>query len=303
MRNRFILAFILSLILPLSVWTQELNCNVQIVSSQVQGTNKQVYQTLQKAIYEFLNNRAWSTSVFRQEERIECNLLITVSDQPAADQFHATMQIQSRRPVFGSSYNTVMLNYMDNYVNFNYVEFQPLDFNESSNTNNLTSLLAFYAYFIIGLDADSYALMGGTEYFQKAERIVDNMQSTSDKGWKAFDDKSNKDRYWLIKNMLDQNYAPIREFNYKYHRLGLDIMSTKTGEGRGEIAEDLKLLQNVYRQRPDPYMHLMQVVFDAKSDEIANVFSENFPAENARVLAVLGEIDPANTRKYEKIKK
>jgi hypothetical protein len=269
----------------------------------VQGTNKQVYQTLQKAVYEFLNNRAWSSSVFRQEERIECNLLITVSDQPAADQFHATMQIQSRRPVFASSYNTVMLNYMDNYVSFNYVEFQPLDFNESANTDNLTSLLAFYAYFIIGLDYDTYAPGGGSEYFQKAERIVDNMQSAADKGWKAFDDKSNKDRYWLIKNMLDKNYEPIREFNYKYHRLGLDVMSTKTAEGRAEIANDLKLLQNVYRERPDPYMHLMQVVFDAKADEIANIFSENFPAENARVLSILGEIDPTNARKYEKIKK
>jgi hypothetical protein len=301
MRKSFVL--ILFLISHLTLQSQELNCNVQIVSSQVQGTNKQVYQTLQKAVYEFLNNRAWSNSVFRQEERIECNLLITVSDQPAADQFHATMQIQSRRPVYGSSYNSVLLNYMDNYVNFNYVEFQPLDYNESSNSNNLTSLLAFYANLIIGLDYDTYALMGGTEFYQKAERIVDNMQSSSDKGWKAFDDKSNKDRYWLIKNMLDKNYEPVREFNYKYHRLGLDLMSTKTGEGRAEIAEDLKLLQNVYRLRPDPYMHLMQVVFDAKSDEIANVFSEEFPAENARVLTILGEIDPANARKYEKIKK
>jgi hypothetical protein len=301
MRKRFLLVCLV--LMQFSVRSQELNCNVQIVSSQVQGTNKQVYQTLQKAIYEFLNNRAWSNNVFRQEERIECNLLITVSDQPAADQFHATMQIQSRRPVFGSSYNTVMLNYMDNYVLFNYVEFQALDFNESSNTDNLTSLLAFYAYFIIGLDYDTYSLLGGTEYFQKAERLVDNMQSTSDKGWKAFDDKSNKDRYWLIKNMLDKNYEPIREFNYKYHRLGLDIMSAKTSEGRAEISEDLKLIQNVYRLRPDPYMHLLQVVFDAKSDEIANLYSESLPAENGRVLAILSEVDPANARKYEKIKK
>jgi hypothetical protein len=301
MRTRFL--FTIILFVQISLPAQELNCNVQIVSQQVQGTNKQVYQTLQKAIYEFLNTRPWTNNVFRQEERIECNLLINVTAQPTADQFQATMQIQSRRPVFGSSYNTVMLNYMDNYIQFNYVEFQPLDFNESSNTNNLTSLLAFYAYLIIGLDYDTYSLLGGTDFYQKAERITDNMQSATEKGWKAFDDKSNKDRYWLIKNMLDKNYEPIREFNYKYHRLGLDVMSTKTTEGRGEIAEDLKLLQNVYRQRPDPYMHLLQVVFDAKSDEIANVFSESFPAENGRVLTILGEIDPTNARKYEKIKK
>jgi len=291
------------LFVHISLHSQELNCNVQINTQQVQGTNKQIYQTLQTAIYDFLNSRAWTTHVFRQEERIECNMLINITSQPAADQFQGTMQIQSRRPVFGSSYNTVMLNYMDNYIQFNYVEFQPLDFNESSNTNNLTSLLAFYAYFIIGLDYDTYSLLGGSELFQKAEVIDDNMQSASEKGWKAFDDKSNKDRYWLIKNMLDKNYEPIREFNYKYHRLGLDMMDAKTTEGRAEISEDLKLLQTVYRSKPDPYMLLLQVVFDAKSDEIANIFSEPFPAENARVLNILGEIDPSNARKYEKIKK
>jgi Domain of unknown function (DUF4835) len=289
--------------MQVSLGAQELNCNVQIVSQQVMGTNKQVYQTLQTAIFEFLNHQAWSSNLFRQEERIECNMLINVTAQPAADQFQATMQIQSRRPVFGSSYNSVMLNYMDNYIQFNYVEFQPLDYNESANTNNLTSLLAFYAYFILGLDYDTYSLYGGTEFFQKAERIVDNMQSAAEKGWKAFDDKSNKDRYWLIKNMLDKNYEPIREFNYKYHRLGLDMMDTKTTEGRAEIADDLKLLQNVYRQKPDPYMYLLQVEFDAKADEIANIFSEPYPEENARVLTILGEIDAANARKYDKIKK
>ena len=229
MRIRFLLAL---MIFPwIFLHAQELNCNVQIVSQQVQGTNKQVYQTLQTAILEFFNNRAWTSNLFRQEERIECNMLINVTSQPTADQFQATMQIQSRRPVFGSSYNSVLLNYMDNYIQFNYVEFQPLDFNETSNTTNLTSLLAFYAYFILGLDYDTYSLLGGTEFFQKAERIVDNMQNATEKGWKAFDDKSNKDRYWLIKNMLDKNYEPIREFNYKYHRLGLDAMDTKTTEG------------------------------------------------------------------------
>ncbi len=281
---------------------QELNCNVQVVSQQIQGTNKQVFQTMQTAIYEFMNTRVWTNNVFKSEERIECNLLINITDQPASDQFTATMQVQSRRPVFGTSYNSVMLNYMDNNVQFNYVEFQPLEFNENS-YNSLTSLLAFYAYYIIGLDYDSYSLYGGTDYFLKAEKIVDNAQSSSDKGWKAFDGKSNKNRYWLVKNILDKNYEPVREFIYRYHRLGLDVMQSKPNEGRAEIASDLKLLQKVYRQKPDFYMHLLQVVFDSKSDELANIFSESYPDEASRVLAILGEVDPADARKYEKIKK
>lgn len=281
---------------------QELNCNVQVVSQQIQGTNKQVFQTMQTAIYEFMNTRVWTNNVFRTEERIECNLLINITDQPASDQFTATMQVQSRRPIYGTSYNSVMLNYMDNNVQFNYVEFQPLEFNENS-YNSLTSLLAFYAYYIIGLDYDSYSLYGGTDYFLKAEKIVDNAQSSSDKGWKAFDGKSNKNRYWLVKNILDKNYEPVREFIYRYHRLGLDVMQSKPNEGRAEIASDLKLLQKVYRQKPDFYMHLLQVVFDSKSDELANVFSESYPDEASRVLAILNEVDPADARKYEKIKK
>lgn len=283
--------------------SQELNCNVQVVSQQIQGTNKQVFQTMQTAIYEFMNTRVWTNNVFKTDERIECNILINITDQPAADQFTGTMQIQSRRPVFGSSYNTVMLNYMDNNVQFNYVEFQPLDFNENTFTSSLPSILAFYAYYIIGMDYDSFSLYGGTEFFEKAEKIVDNAQNSSDKGWKAFDGKSNKNRYWLIKNMMDKNYEPVREFTYRYHRLGLDVMQAKPNEGRAEIAEDLKLLQKVYRQKPDFYLYLLQVIFDSKSDELVNLFSQSFPDEISRVTTILSEVDPADQRKYDNLKK
>jgi hypothetical protein len=282
---------------------QELNCNVQVVSQQVQGTNKQVFITMQTALYEFLNTRAWTSNVFRTEERIECNILINITEQVSADEFRGTMQVQCRRPVYGSSYNTVLLNYMDNNIQFRYVEYQPLEFDENSFQSNLTSLLAFYAYYIIGLDYDSFSLLGGTEYFQKAEKIVDNAQGAAEKGWKAFDGKSNRNRYWLIKDVLDKNYEPVREFYYRYHRLGLDVMSTKPNDGRAEIAESLKLLQKVYRNKPDVYLLFLQLLFDAKSDEFVNVFSESFPDELNRVLAILSEIDPSNTQKYSKLKK
>lgn len=281
---------------------QELKCNIQVLSDKVQGTNKKVFETMQNAIYEFMNNRSWTNHVYTNEERIECNLLFNIQDYTGSD-FKGTLQVQARRPVFNSSYNTVLLNYMDQNIQFTYVEFQSLEFNESSFTSNLTSLLAYYAYVIIGLDYDSYSNKGGSDILRKAETIVNNAQNASEKGWKPFEGSSNKNRYWLVQNLMDDKYSPVRDFFYKYHRLGLDRLAEKPIEGRDEIAEDLRLLQQVYRNKPDPYMHLMQVVFDAKSDEWVNVFSDSFPEERTRVLAVLKEIDPANATKYQKIAK
>jgi hypothetical protein len=280
---------------------QELRCNVQVVSEQVQGTNKQIFTTLEKALYEFMNNRAWTSNVFTSEERIECNMMFNIKEQ-SGSYFKGTLQLQARRPVFNSSYNTVLLNYLDQNIEFDYVEFQALDFSESSYTNNITSLMAFYAYVILGLDYDSYAMKGGTDLLKKAEKVVNNAQSAKEKGWKSYDASSNKNRYWLIQNLLDDKYSGVRTFYYKYYRLGLDRMADKTNEARTEIATDLKLLQDVYRSKPDPYMHLLQVVFDAKSDEWVNIFSESQQEEKTRVAQILKEIDPSNTTKYQKIK-
>lgn len=300
--SRIYLFLLVVLLLTLSKpsYAQELRCNVQIVSEQVQGTNKKVFETLQQAIYEFMNNRNWTNNLYSNEERIECNMLFNIQDYVGSE-FKGTLQVQSRRPVFNSSYTTVMLNYYDQNIQFSYVEFESLEFNETSFTSNLTSLLAYYAYIIIGLDYDSYALKGGSDFYKKAENIVNNAQNAREKGWKAFESTNNKNRYWLVQNLLDEKYSNVRTFLYKYHRTGLDRMAEKINEGRDEIAESLKLLQTVYRQRPDPYMHLMQVVFDAKNDEWVNVFSESFPEEKNRVVQLLKEIDPPNIPKYQKL--
>jgi len=285
------------------VSAQELRCNVQVTSSKIEGTNKKVYETLQKAIYEFMNNRVWTTHAYSAEERIECSILINITSQASADEFTGTMQIQSRRPVFNSSFNTTMLNYVDNNISFRYVEFEPLNFSETTFTSNLTSLLAYYAYMIVGFDYDSFSMEGGNEYFKKAENIVTNAQSASDKGWKAFDSKNNKNRYWLVKNVLDEKYSPVREFYYRYHRKGLDVLDGKVDAGRAEIAESIELLQKVFRNKPDVYLNYLQVVFDSKSDEFVNVFSESFPEEKNRLSTILREIDPSNSSKYEKLTK
>lgn len=281
---------------------QELRCNVSINTSQIQGTNKQVFQTLQKAVYEFMNTTAWTNHVYAIEERIECNLMININQQLAADEFKGSFQIQLRRPIFGTSYNSVLFNFKDEDIHFNYVEFEPLEFTPNQHISNLTSLLAYYAYIIIGLDYDSFSLEGGTEYFQKAENIVSNAQNARESGWKPFE-SSKRNRYWLIENILNDNYTPVRECYFRYHRLGLDVMHDKVEDGRSEIAESLKMIQQVYRKKPDPYLFFLKVFFDAKSDELVNIFSESFSDEKNRVFTILNEVDPANSSKYEKIVK
>ncbi len=294
---------VLIFLYSLNIYSQELNCNVQIVTQQIQGTNKQVFQTMQEAIYEFMNNTAWTSNVFELEERIECTMLFNLQEQIGDDEFKGTLQIQVRRPVYNSSLNTVLFNYVDNDLHFSYVEYQPLQFSENTHILNLTSILAYYAYIILGLDYDSFSYEGGTEFFQKAEKIVNNAQNASEKGWKSVDSQSRKNRYWLINNILNEDFSPVREFIYRYHRLGLDKMYEKLNEARAEIAESLKLLQQVYRNKPDPFMHFLQVIYDAKSDEFVNIFKESFQDEKTRVFTLLNEIDPANTNKYEAILK
>ena len=292
--------FILLLSVPLFAYQQELRCNVQINSQRIQGTNRQVFQTLQTSIYEFVNNTPWTNHIYSQDERIECNFLISLEEQIGSDEFKGSIQVQARRPVFGTSYNTTMLNIVDNSLHFRYVEFDPLEFSENRHDNNLTSILAYYVYIILGFDYDSFSYLGGTEYFQKAERIVNNAQNAPERGWKAYEG-NRRNRYWLVENALNSRYRPIREVNYKYHRLGLDIMSDKLVEGRAEIAQTLTSIQRVYRDKPDPHMYLLQIFFDAKSDELVNVFSESFPAEQTRVVNILTEVDNANSSKYNRI--
>ena len=274
---------------------------MQVLSQQVQGSNKQVFETLQNAIYEFMNNNVWTNHVYTMEERIECNLMFNITEQLSADDFKGTLTIQVRRPIFNTNYNTVTLNFVDNDIRFKYVEFSPLMFDLNSHYLNLTSILGFYAYYILGLDYDSFSLFGGSTYFANAERVVLNAQNAVEGGWKPMDDISHKNRYWLAKDMIDTDYAPVREFNYRYHRLGLDVMDEQVIEGRAEITNSLELLQQVYRKKPDSYMYLLRLVFDAKVDEIVNVFTESYPEERNRAFDILTEVDKPNANKYKAI--
>lgn len=294
---RFLITpLLLYFIIAFSSYAQELNCSVQVNSSQIQSSDKKIFETMQTAIREFMNNRKWTNDQFLNQERIECSLLITVSER-SSDEMKATIQVQGRRPVHKSSYYSTLLNFNDLDFTFRYLEYQPLDYNEQSHLSNLTSVLAFYAYIIIGLDYDSFSLNGGTPYFQKAQTIISNAQNAPDKGWKAFEGTRN--RYWLVENLLNPQFAPQREGWYKYHRLGLDMMADNVENGRKEVTESLDLEKKVYQEKPGSL--LLQVFFNAKTDELINIYSQAFPDEKARVATLLSEIDPSNANKYQKI--
>ncbi len=295
MRKVVILLFLIGSF-KLSV-SQELDCKVTINSTQIAGTDKRVFDAMQTAIYEFMVTRKWTNETFKIEERIDCSILINITERIGADEFRGTLQIQARRPVFKTSYNSALLNFNDNDIVFKYTEAQPLEFVENTYLGNLTSILGFYAYLVIGLDYDSFSLNGGTPYLQKALAIVNNAQSSGYQGWKAFD--SNNNRYWLINNMLDATFVSMREAMYNIHRKGLDIMADNKDAGRAVILESLVELKKVHQVKPLSFS--LQVFFIAKADEIVNVFCGGFPDEKAKVVALLNEIDPTNSNKYTKI--
>lgn len=277
---------------------QELNCQVSIVSQQVQGTvEKQVFEQMQKIVFEFMNNTKWTKDLYTQQERIDCSILINVTQKLSTDEYLGTIQIQSRRPIYKSSYYSPLFNYIDENFQFKFQQFTQLEFNLNTFQNNLTSVLAFYAYVVIAMDYDSYSPLGGTQYWQMAQTIVNNAQTTSEKGWKS--SEGTKNRYWLIENQLQPVFQGIRDCNYKYHREGLDIMSEKVDLGRANVLSSLDLLVPVYNNRPASFN--MQLFFNAKGDELVNVFSKGLPDEKSKAVEKLMLIDPANTTKYLKI--
>lgn len=288
-------------VLILSVWSiaQELNCTVNVMSPQVQNTERRIFETLQKDIREFMNSRQWTSDVFKLEERIDCSILITVTERLSTDRFKATLQVQSSRPAYMTSYNSTLLNVNDQDFTFQYVENQPIQFQENQHTNNLSSVLAFYAYMIIGLDYDSYSPKGGEPYFQKALQVVNNAQNEPERGWKAFEGSRN--RYWLIENMLNARYEEFRQVIYDYHRKGLDIMQSDVQGGRTVIADCIPKLKRIRLDQPNSY--LLTAFFTAKTDELINIFKEAFPDVKQRVATDLMQMDPANANKYQAIVK
>jgi hypothetical protein len=290
---------LLCLLSGVRIYAQELNCIVNVSSQKVEGTDKRVFETLQSAMYEFINNRKWTNYNVSAEERIECTFLLTINDRMSADEFLGTLNVVVRRPVLNSAYNSVLLNYIDKGIQFRYVEYQPLDYNDGSFTSNLTSLLAYYSYTVLAFYFDSFSPSGGTPFYEKAQEVVNAAQNSSEPGWKAFE--SEKNRYWLVNNFLNPAYSGLRDFAYRYHRLGLDLMYDKVDQGRGSISSCIEILQRIYIAKPT--LFAFQLTTDAKRDEIINIFGDQRvpPVEKTNIVNILKEIDPANSSKYQVI--
>jgi hypothetical protein len=284
-----------------TLFAQEILCNVKVIDNQIQLTDKKIFRTLEQAIGEFINNRQWTAEKVQSNERIECNLQIILSSYDVkTNHFVGTMQIISRRPVFGTSYNTTIFNVLDENIEFDFAEFQPMNFNENSYTSNLTSLLGFYSYYIIGLDYDSFGLLGGTPFFNKALQIANNAQQGSGlAGWQPFE-RNLRSRYNLIDNILNERFRPIREAYYKYHREGMDIMSKNPEAARKNIYACLELVQKVFKIAPNTVMLIL--FFEAKSDELVNIYKNAPATEKPKAIDLLSEINVSNISKYEKIR-
>jgi len=295
MIRRFLLIMILAL--PAALLSQEFICQVQVNAPQVEGSERKVFQTLQQSIYEFINNRKWTNYVYRPEERIECSMMITINDRLSSDQFKGKINIVLQRPVYKTSYNTTLLNYLDKDFDFRYVEFEPLEYNDDVYTSNLTSVIAYYIYVFLAVDADSYSKFGGTPYYEKARAVVNAAQNAPERGWKAFE--SMKNRYWLVDNMLNGAFSSLREGIYQYHRLGLDIMTDNIDLGRSSINDCLENFQRAGREKPG--LFTLQLMMDAKRDELINVYSQASPMDKTKAVNILKELDPANSSRYQQI--
>lgn len=291
--------FLIILILGVFSWAeaQELNCRVVVDSRQIQSTERRVFTDMETALTQFLNDRKWTDDEFKQEERINCNIIVTMESQPSIGNFSATVQVLSARPIFGTAYESVMMNFADRNWQFEYTESQPLNFNDNTFLNNISSLLAYYAYMIIGFDYDSYEKLGGDPYFNKAWQVVNNAQQSGFTGWDQFN--SIRNRYWLAENIINQQMKPVREAIYDYHRTGMDVFAENPEEARKNILAALKGVQKANSARPRSILTIS--LLDAKSDEIANIFSEGNLATRREAYNILRNVDPSRGGVYDKI--
>jgi hypothetical protein len=290
--------YILFFVFIAQVKAQELNCLVIVNADQIQNTNNQIYNTLQNEITEYINNTKWTNNSYKPHEKISCAITLNILEQPSSNEFRGNIQIQASRPVFNSTYQTPIFNYKDDNLSFTYNEFQPLIYNENSFESNLVSILTFYAYTIIGIDADTFSLKGGEQFHQLAEKVVNLAQQGGFSGWNRIDGSNT--RYQLNENILSPVYEDFRKVLYEYHIKGLDLMSDNKKEAKNNVANAIMSLQNIYNRRANAY--LLRVFMDTKSDEIIDVFSDGPRINSTNLKELLLKIYPTFSTKWEKIK-
>jgi hypothetical protein len=298
MRSFLFLSVLLTGLAASNAVAQELNCIVTInVGPKVQTTDRTVFTDMKNAFQQFLNTRKWTNDNYLPHEKINCSILININDMPAIGIFSASVQVQAARPVYNTNYNSLIFNFADRDWEFDYLESQPLEFNDNTFTSNITSLLAFYAYVILGMDYDTYSELGGTPHFQKALQVVNNAQSSNRPGWQSVG--SIRNRYWLIENIINTQFTDIRKASYSYHRLGLDTFDKDADASREVI---LKGLMDIKKARDiNPNAILIIAFFDTKGRELANIYSEGELPVRREVYDLITTMDPSNRSSYEKI--
>lgn len=283
--------------LALGLWVstadaQELNCRVEVNTDQLEGTNKDVFTTLQSALTEYINNHKWTDAVFQNEERIECTYILTITSASGSS-MSGNIQIQASRPVYNSSYTTPLFNFKDNNFSFEYAQYDKLEFNDNSYDSNLMAVIGFYSYIILGLDFDSFSRNGGAKYFEKAEVIANLARSSNDEGWTAY--ASDNNRYALISNYRDNTLQSLHEIMYEYHRLGLDVMTQNVENGKSEILSILPGLQTMNNAKP--FSVALQLFTECKLNELVDMFRNSSAADKKKVYDILSSVLPTMTSK------
>jgi hypothetical protein len=293
--------FLCSLLFCTPFFAQELNCQVTVVIDNqipVTSVEKEVFDQLKQTVYELMNNTKWTNEKFKLEERINCNIQIQISSIPSSGTYSGSIQVQSTRPVYNSSYNSTILNFQDENLTFAFSRNAILIYSPNQYRDELTSILAFYAYFIIGMDYDSFSLKGGTNYFNEAQQIVSLAQASGGPGWQSSDGKK-RNRFFIVDNILHQLFEPLRICNYEYHRKGADKLSEDPIAGRKAMYNALTQLNMTVSSRPNS-INLLNFV-QAKTIEIKNIFVEAEQTEKNEVVNLLKKIDPANSSNYQQI--
>lgn len=295
MRN--VLQILVVLLAVFQLQAQELNCSITVNSDKIPGSNKQVFATLENALNEFVNQKRWTSFNFKPQERVECNLTLTILEQSGSD-FKGHIQIQSSRPIYNSSYLTPVFNFKDDNFSFQYAEFEPLQFNENQFESNLVSVVSFYVYTILGFDADTFSLDGGTNYFKKAQDIVVQAQQSGYVGWNQNDGSGT--RFTLVDNLLSPTYSLFRNTMYEYHLKGLDGMNENKKKSKQKIANSLEGLKTIFDTRPNAF--LLRVFMDSKATEIVSIFSDGPNFDTFKMKEDLLKMSPVNAAKWDAIK-
>ncbi len=293
---------VLFVIQSLSGFSQELNCQISILPApalQLGPVEKEIFTEMQSSIYDFMNTTKWTNDIFEIEERINCNLLITITDLPSTTSFKGKIQVQSSRPVYNTSYNSIVFNFVDADFNVNFLRNSAiLPMSNYQYRDNLSAILSFYAYMILGYDYDTFSLEGGDIYFNAAQQIANNAKNSGDEGWSASAAKK-RNRFWMVDNVLQPVFSPLRNAYYDYHRLGLDIFYTDMAKGRETILATLQSLDKVQRSRPGSLN--LQLFFTGKTSELVNIFSQADMKEKNAAVSILKKLDPANSSVYQEI--